>query len=225
MASRTWRGESPDAAVTAMPVAMRRLRPATRTMKNSSRFEAKIARNRTRSSSGRSGSSASSRTRSLNASHEISRSAKRSSGSGARSSPSKASSGSSASPWGTGRPASSSSGVEARSACGVLDLGGRGPAPGGRVASPLGAVRADGAAPGRRLAGSSLGGGPRSCRHDDIVASPGGPREIHDRAVAARLLRAAVGGGARPWPCARGCAAGSRRIARPCSGPGSGCLA
>ena len=37
---------------TATPVAMRRFRPATRTMKNSSRLLAKIARNRARSSSG-----------------------------------------------------------------------------------------------------------------------------------------------------------------------------
>ena len=44
IASSTWRGSMPEAAVTAMPVAMRRLRPATRTMKNSSRLEAKIAR-------------------------------------------------------------------------------------------------------------------------------------------------------------------------------------
>ena len=50
--SSTSRGISPEAAGTATPAAMRRFRPATRTMKNSSRFEAKIARNRTRSSSG-----------------------------------------------------------------------------------------------------------------------------------------------------------------------------
>ena len=50
--SSTSRGSSPDAAGTATPAAIRRLRPATRTMKNSSRLEAKIARNRTRSSSG-----------------------------------------------------------------------------------------------------------------------------------------------------------------------------
>src|SRR5699024_8633954 len=49
--------------------------------KNSSRLLEKIDRNRTRSSSGRSWSSASSRTRSLNASHDSSRSRKRSSGS------------------------------------------------------------------------------------------------------------------------------------------------
>lgn len=82
IASSTWRGESPDAAVTAMPVAMRRLSPATRTMKNSSRLDAKIARNRTRSRSGWLGSSASSSTRWLNASQLSSRSANRSSGSG-----------------------------------------------------------------------------------------------------------------------------------------------
>ena len=44
MTSSTWRGLRPDAAVTASPVAMRRFRPATRTMKNSSRLDAKIAR-------------------------------------------------------------------------------------------------------------------------------------------------------------------------------------
>ena len=37
---------------TGSPVAIRRIRPATRTMKNSSRLLAKMARNRTRSSSG-----------------------------------------------------------------------------------------------------------------------------------------------------------------------------
>ena len=42
-----------------MPVAIRRLSPATRTMKNSSRLLAKIARKRARSSSGTSGSAAS----------------------------------------------------------------------------------------------------------------------------------------------------------------------
>ena len=44
IASSTWRGLRPEAAVTARPVAMRRFRPATRTMKNSSRLDAKIAR-------------------------------------------------------------------------------------------------------------------------------------------------------------------------------------
>ena len=48
-------------------------RPATRTMKNSSRFLAKIAANLTRSSSGNPSSSASSRTRALNSTHESSR--------------------------------------------------------------------------------------------------------------------------------------------------------
>src|SRR5919202_6352554 len=57
---------------------MRRLSPATRTMKNSSRLFAKIARKRTRSSSGSCGSRASSSTRSLNASHDSSRSRNRS---------------------------------------------------------------------------------------------------------------------------------------------------
>ena len=59
---------------TASPVTMRRFRPATRTMKNSSRLLAKIARKFARSSSGTFGSSASSRTRWLNASQLSSRS-------------------------------------------------------------------------------------------------------------------------------------------------------
>ena len=49
-------------------------------MKNSSRLEAKMLRKFTRSSNGRVASSASSRTLSLNASHESSRSRKRSCG-------------------------------------------------------------------------------------------------------------------------------------------------
>ena len=53
--SSTSRGISPEAARTATPAAIRRLRPATRTMKNSSRLLAKIAAKRTRSSSGRLG--------------------------------------------------------------------------------------------------------------------------------------------------------------------------
>jgi len=85
MPSRTWRGVSPEAAVTASPVAMRRFRPATRTMKNSSRLEAKIARNQARSSSGSPVSSACSITRWLNASQLSSRSANRPSGSGSSS--------------------------------------------------------------------------------------------------------------------------------------------
>src|SRR5512145_1257353 len=52
---------------------MRRFNAATRTMKNSSRFELKIARNFTRSSSGTLGSWASSSTRRLNSSHDSSR--------------------------------------------------------------------------------------------------------------------------------------------------------
>ena len=44
--SSTSRGIRPLAARTATPAAIRRLRPATRTMKNSSRLLAKIARNR-----------------------------------------------------------------------------------------------------------------------------------------------------------------------------------
>ena len=61
------------------PAAIRRFSPATLTMKNSSRLLVKMARNRTRSSSGSAGSSASSRTRWLKRSHESSRSRKRSS--------------------------------------------------------------------------------------------------------------------------------------------------
>ena len=52
MASSTSRGNIPEAARTASPAAIRRLSPATRTMKNSSRLLVKIAANRTRSSSG-----------------------------------------------------------------------------------------------------------------------------------------------------------------------------
>jgi hypothetical protein len=59
---------------TGRPVAIRRIRPATRTMKNSSRLLAKIDRNLTRSSSGRDSSSASSSTRWLNLSQLSSRS-------------------------------------------------------------------------------------------------------------------------------------------------------
>ena len=51
--SRTSRGCRPDAERVATPVAIRRFRPATRTMKNSSRLLAKIARKLARSSSGR----------------------------------------------------------------------------------------------------------------------------------------------------------------------------
>ena len=101
MCSSTSRGSSPDVVGTASPAAIRRLRPATRTMKNSSRFEAKMARNRTRSSSGRPASSASSRTRVLKCSHDISRSRNRSCG---RSGASTSYSGStSKESWGTDR--------------------------------------------------------------------------------------------------------------------------
>ena len=85
----SWRGLRPLDEVTAMPVSMRRFRPATRTMKNSSRLEAKIAAKLARSISGRLSSWASSITRQLNLSQLSSRSKKRSSGSGA--SPSRAS--------------------------------------------------------------------------------------------------------------------------------------
>ena len=64
---------------------MRRIRPATLTMKSSSRLLAKIARNRTRSSSGTLSSSASSSTRWLNRSQLSSRSRYRFAGSGGRS--------------------------------------------------------------------------------------------------------------------------------------------
>ena len=59
------------------PSATACLRPATRTMKNSSRFDAAIAANLTRSSSGTVASAASSSTRSLKASHDSSRLMKR----------------------------------------------------------------------------------------------------------------------------------------------------
>ena len=69
------RGRIPDAPGSATPAAMRRFRPATRTMKYSSRFELKIARNLVRSNSGtRLASFARSSTRLLNASQDSSRS-------------------------------------------------------------------------------------------------------------------------------------------------------
>ena len=79
IASSTSRGIIPDAARTAIPAAIRRLRPATRTMKNSSRLLAKNAIDRTRSSRGRLTSSAISSRRRLKRSQESSRSRKRSS--------------------------------------------------------------------------------------------------------------------------------------------------
>ena len=63
------------------PAATRPRRAATRTMKNSSRLREKIATNRTRSSSGTSGSAASSRTRALKCSQLAVRSRNRSAGS------------------------------------------------------------------------------------------------------------------------------------------------
>src|SRR5581483_3494951 len=73
----TSRWVKPEAVDPVAPVAIRRLSPATRTMKNSSRLLAKIAANLARSSSGTSLSSASSSTRLLNWSQEDSRSRKR----------------------------------------------------------------------------------------------------------------------------------------------------
>ena len=67
------RGESPSADRTDSPVSSRRLSPATRTMKNSSRLDAKIARNLARSSSGSDVSSARARTRALKSSQLSSR--------------------------------------------------------------------------------------------------------------------------------------------------------
>ena len=81
----TWPGSWTLTPSTGRPAAMRRIRPATLTMKNSSRLLAKIARNRTRSSSGTLSSSASSSTRWLNRSQLSSRSRYRFAGSGGRS--------------------------------------------------------------------------------------------------------------------------------------------
>src|SRR4051794_10736161 len=76
----TWLAICEPAPSTGKPATIRRVRPATRTMKNSSRFDAKMARKRTRSSSGIDLSSASSSTRSLNSTQLCSRSRYRSSG-------------------------------------------------------------------------------------------------------------------------------------------------
>jgi hypothetical protein len=62
-----------------MPAATWSFRAATRTWKNSSRLDEKMAQNLSRSSSGISGSAASARTRSLKASQLSSRLMKRSS--------------------------------------------------------------------------------------------------------------------------------------------------
>ena len=75
MASWSSRGSIPATEGTATPASIRRLRPATRTMKNSSRLDEKMARNFALSSRGmRSVSRARSSTRSLKASHDSSRS-------------------------------------------------------------------------------------------------------------------------------------------------------
>jgi hypothetical protein len=66
-------GVRPSSLGLVMPASTWSCRPATRIMKNSSRFDAKIAANFTRSSSGWSASSASWRTRSSKSSHDSSR--------------------------------------------------------------------------------------------------------------------------------------------------------
>ena len=73
MSDSTACGVRPSAERTPMPAAACRSSPATRTMKNSSRFDEKIEQKRTRSSSGSAGSAASSSTRALKSSHESSR--------------------------------------------------------------------------------------------------------------------------------------------------------
>ena len=66
-------GVRPSAERTGTPAASWPMSPATRTMKNSSRFDEKIEQNFTRSSSGTESSAASSSTRALNSSQESSR--------------------------------------------------------------------------------------------------------------------------------------------------------
>jgi hypothetical protein len=73
MASSVSRGVRPSCSGVSMPASTWSCRPATRTMKNSSRLFAAIAVNFRRSSSGTLASSASSITRWLNSSHESSR--------------------------------------------------------------------------------------------------------------------------------------------------------
>ncbi len=73
MAASCCDGESPAGSGATSPSLTAWRTSATRTMKNSSRFDATIAANLTRSSSAFVGSVASSSTRSLNASHESSR--------------------------------------------------------------------------------------------------------------------------------------------------------
>ena len=73
ISSSVARGVRPSCSGVSMPASIWSCRPATRTMKNSSRFEEVIAQNFTRSSSGLLSSSASSSTRELNSSHDSSR--------------------------------------------------------------------------------------------------------------------------------------------------------
>src|ERR1700693_4605296 len=73
MAAFVSAGVSPSGVGALSPASMRRFNVATRTMKHSSRFELKMARNFTRSRSGTLGSCASSSTRRLNSSHDSSR--------------------------------------------------------------------------------------------------------------------------------------------------------
>src|SRR5690606_19107783 len=80
MTLRTLCGRRPEEVRTGRPVARRRMRPATRTMKNSSRLDEKMDRKRTRSSSGSSGDWARRRTRPLKRSQLSSRSRNRSGG-------------------------------------------------------------------------------------------------------------------------------------------------
>ena len=73
IAASASRGVSPSCERTGRPDAAWSISPATRTMKNSSRFDEKIEQNLTRSSSGIDSSAASSSTRALKSSHESSR--------------------------------------------------------------------------------------------------------------------------------------------------------
>src|ERR1700682_332731 len=73
MAAFVSAGVSPSGAGVLSPTSIRRFKVTTRTMKHSSRFELKMARNLTRSRSGTLGSCASSSTRRLNSSHDSSR--------------------------------------------------------------------------------------------------------------------------------------------------------
>ena len=77
-------GSIPSAGVLVTPWSIWTFSPATRTMKNSSRFEATIPRNFSRSAIGSDGSAASSSTRWLNSSQDSSRLMKRRGSSAAR---------------------------------------------------------------------------------------------------------------------------------------------